>query len=221
MAVSSWSAFYLRRHSLRHSLRHWHRHRHRLTAPFSTQRGFTLVELLAGISLGVLISMVIIEALVAETGNSIRLARIWRERAATLRVLEMMRGELAQAQRASPSVIGNAPQRCGLNRSTRTVVLYMQTSKGIISYSLETNPENIWRNTVLMRCGPDYDLNGSLSASSQPNSDVVLDGLSANGVAISQPTNGILKIEISQSFANSNSSSQPIVTRGYAAVKSF
>jgi prepilin-type N-terminal cleavage/methylation domain-containing protein len=215
MAVSSWLVLYLRRHSRRH----WHRHR--LTAAFSTQRGFTLVELLAGISLGVLISMVIIEALVAETGNSIRLTRVWRERAATLRVLEMMRGELAQAQLASPSVIGNAPQGCGLTSSTRTVILYMQTPQGIISYSLETNPSNIWRNTVLMRCGPDYDLNGSLSASSQPSSDVVLDGLLANGVTISQPTTRILLIEISQSFANSNSSSQPIVTRGYAAVKSF
>lgn len=179
------------------------------------------MELLAGVSLGVLVCMVIIEALVAETGNSIRLARKWRERAATLRVLEMMRGELAQAQLASPSVIGNAPQGCGLTSGTRTVVLYMQTPQGIISYSLETNPSNIWRNTVLMRCGPDYAHNGSLNASSTPSSDVVLDGLSANGVTISQPTNGILLIEISQSFANSNSSSQPIVTRGYAAVKSF
>jgi len=196
-----------------------HRHRHRLPDPFLTRRGFTLVELLAGISLGVLVGMVIIDALVAETGNSIRLARAWRERAATLRVLEMMRSELAQAQRASPNVIGIAPQRCGL--SGRELVLYMQTSQGIISYSLETNPTNIWRNTALMRCGPDYNLNGSLITTSQPTSDVVLDGLSANGVAISQPTTGILRIEIRQSFANSNSSAQSIVTRGYAAVRSF
>ena len=198
-----------------------HRHRHRLPDRFLTRRGFTLVELLAGISLGVMISMVIIDALMAETGNSIRLARVWRERAATLRVLEMMRGELAQAQRVSTSVIGNAPQSCGLTKSTRTLVLYMQTSQGVISYSLETSPDEIWRNTVLMRCGPEYDQNGSLSASSQPRSYVILDGLSANGVAIKQPATGILRVEISQSFTNSNSSSQSIVTRGYAAVRSF
>ena len=203
------------------SLTSCYRHRHRLPDRFLTRRGFTLVELLAGISLGVLISMVIIDALVAETGNSIRLARVWRERAATLRALEMMRSELAQAQRASPSVIGNAPQSCGLNRSTRTVVLYMQTSQGIISYSLETNPDDIWRNTVLMRCGPDYNQNGSLSAASQPRTYVVLDGLAANGVSISQPATKILRIEIRQSFASSNSSSQSIETSGYAAVRSF
>jgi hypothetical protein len=179
------------------------------------------VELLAGISLGALISMVIIDALMAETGNSIRLARVWRERAATLRVLEMMRSELAQAQRASPNVIGNAPSDCSLSRSTRTVVLYMQTSQGIISYSLETNPDDIWRNTVLMRCGPSYNMSGSLSDSPNLISSVVLDGLAANGVAISQPATKILRIEIRQSFVSSNSSSQSIETSGYAAVRSF
>ncbi len=213
MAVSSFTAYYR------------HRHRHRLPDRFLTRRGFTLVELLAGISMGAMISVLIINALVAETGNSIRLTRVWRERAATMRVLEMMRGELAQAQRTSSSVIGNAPQSCGLTRSTRTVVLYMQTSQGIISYALETNPRNVWRNTALYRCGPAYDLNGSLSTTSNPTSSVVLDGLSAddkeNKVEISQPITGILLIEISQFFANSNSSAQSLVTRGYAAVRSF
>jgi hypothetical protein len=40
-------------------------------------------------------------------------------------------------------------------------------------------------------------------------------------VAISQPSPGILSIEISQAFDNSGANSQPIVTRGYAAVASF
>jgi hypothetical protein len=70
-----------------------------------------------------------------------------------------------------------------------------------------------------MRCGPSYDLNGSL-ANGQLSS-VVLDGLSGAGVAISQPSPGILSIEISQAFDNSGANSQPIVTRGYAAVASF
>jgi prepilin-type N-terminal cleavage/methylation domain-containing protein len=217
MAVNSQIAYYWHRHHHHH--RHRHQHQHRRPDPFLTKRGFTLVELLAGISLGVMISTVIIEALVAETKSSIRLAREWRESAATLRVLEMIRGELAQAQRASSSVIGNAPPGCGL--SGRQVVLFMQTSQGIISYSLETNPENIWRNTALYRCGPDYNLNGSLSNTSDLRSSVVLDGLSANGVTISEPVTGILRIAISQSFANPNSSSQSIDTSGYAAVRSF
>jgi len=215
MAETSWTACYFQRQ------RRCQQPRHRLPDRFSTRGGFTLVELLAGISLGALISMVIIDALGAQTGNSIRLARVWRERAATLRVLEMMRSELAQAQRTSPNVIGNAPSDCSLSRSTRTVVLYMQTSQGIISYSLETNPDDIWRNTVLMRCGPSYNMSGSLSDSPNLISSVVLDGLSANGVAISKEATEILQIGISQSFANSNSSSQSIVTRGYAAVRSF
>ena len=215
MAETSWTACFFQRQ------RRCQQRRQRLPDRYSTSRGFTLVELLAGISLGALISMVIIDALMAETGNSIRLARVWRERAATLRVLEMMRSELAQAQRASPNVIGNAPSDCSLSRSTRTVVLYMQTSQGIISYSLETKPDDIWRNTVLMRCGPSYNMSGSLSDSPNLISSVVLDGLAANGVSISQPATKILRIEIRQSFAGSNSSSQSIETSGYAAVRSF
>ena len=111
MTETSWTACYFQRQ------RRCQQPRHRLPDRFSTRGGFTLVELLAGISLGALISMVIIDALGAQTGNSIRLARVWRERAATLRVLEMMRSELAQAQRASPNVIGSAPSDCSLSSS--------------------------------------------------------------------------------------------------------
>ena len=193
--------------------RRWQRH----SAPPVGQRGFTLVELLIALSLGLLVSGVILDALVGELGSSIKLSRVGRERAASLRALELMRGELAQAQQASSSLIGSAPQGCGL--SGRQVVLFMQTPQGVIAYSLDQTPDSIWRNTVLMRCGPSYDLNGSL-ANGQLSS-VVLDGLSGAGVAISQPSPGILSIEISQAFDNSGANSQPIVTRGYAAVASF
>jgi prepilin-type N-terminal cleavage/methylation domain-containing protein len=193
--------------------RRWQRH----SAPPVGQRGFTLVELLIALSLGLLVSGVILDALVGELGSSIKLSRVGRERAASLRALELMRGELAQAQQASGSLIGSAPQGCGL--SGRQVVLFMQTPQGVIAYSLDQTPDSIWRNTVLMRCGPSYDLNGSL-ANGQLSS-VVLDGLSGAGVAISQPSPGILSIEISQAFDNSGANSQPIVTRGYAAVASF
>ena len=194
--------------------RRWQRH----SAPPVGQRGFTLVELLIALSLGLLVSGVILDALVGELGSSIKLSRVGRERAASLRALELMRGELAQAQQASGSLIGSAPQGCGL--SGRQVVLFMQTPQGVIAYSLDQTPDSIWRNTVLMRCGPSYNLNGSL-ANGQLSSSVVLDGLSGAGVAISQPSPGILSIEISQAFDNSGANSQPIVTRGYAAVASF
>jgi prepilin-type N-terminal cleavage/methylation domain-containing protein len=185
------------------------------------QRGFTLVELLIALSLGLLVSGVILDALVGELGSSIKLSRVGRERAASLRALELMRGELAQAQQASGSLIGSAPQGCGL--SGRQVVLFMQTPQGEIAYSLDDSPGSIWRKTVLMRCGPSYDLNGSLTTvtNGQLTSSVVLDGLAGSGVAISQPSPGILSIEISQAFDNSGVNSQPIVTRGYAAVASF
>jgi prepilin-type N-terminal cleavage/methylation domain-containing protein len=182
------------------------------------QRGFTLVELLIALSLGLLVSGVILDALVGELGSSIKLSRVGRERAAGLRALELMRGELAQAQQASGSLIGSAPQGCGL--SGRQVVLFMQTPQGEITYSLDDSPGSIWRKNVLMRCGPSYNLNGSLT-NGQLSSSVVLDGLSGAGVAISQPSPGILSIEISQAFDNSGANSQLIVTRGYAAVASF
>ena len=179
------------------------------------------MELLIALSLGLLVSGVILDSLVGELGSSIKLSRVGRERAACLRALELMRGELAQAQQASSSLIGSAPQGCGL--SGRQVVLFMQTPQGEIAYSLDDSPGSIWRETVLMRCGPSYDLNGSLTTvtNGQLTSSVVLDGLAGSGVAISQPSPGILSIEISQAFDNSGVNSQPIVTRGYAAVASF
>jgi prepilin-type N-terminal cleavage/methylation domain-containing protein len=181
------------------------------------QRGFTLVELLISLSLGLLVGGVILDALVGELGSGIRLSQMGRERAASMRALELMRGELAQAQQASGSLIGSAPQGCGL--SGRQVVLFMQTPQGVVVYSLDQSPDSIWRKTVLMRCGPSYDLNGSL-ANGQLSS-VVLDGLSGDGVVISQPSFGILRIEISQGFDNAGENSQSMVTRGYAAVASF
>jgi prepilin-type N-terminal cleavage/methylation domain-containing protein len=203
MSICSWPALQKR----------WQRH----SAPPVGERGFTLVELLIALSLGLLVSGVILDALVGELGSSIKLSRWGRERAASLRVLELMRGELAQAQQASSNLIGSTPQGCGL--SGRQLVLLMQTRQGVIAYSLDKSPDSIWRKTVLMRCGPSYDLNGSL-ANGQLSS-VVLDNLSGSGVAISQPSSGILSIEISQSVGNAGDNSQSMVTRGYAAVASF
>jgi prepilin-type N-terminal cleavage/methylation domain-containing protein len=203
MSISSWPALQ----------RRWQRH----SAPPVGQRGFTLVELLISLSLGLLVGGVILDALVGELGSGIRLSQMGRERAASMRALELMRGELAQAQQASGSLIGSAPQGCGL--SGRQVVLFMQTPQGVVVYSLDQSPDSIWRKTVLMRCGPSYDLNGSL-ANGQLSS-VVLDGLSGDGVVISQPSFGILRIEISQGFDNAGENSQSMVTRGYAAVASF
>jgi hypothetical protein len=167
------------------------------------------VELLIALSLGLLVSGVILDSLVGELGSSIKLSRVGRERAAGLRALELMRGELAQAQQASSSLIGSAPQGCGL--SGRQVVLFMQTPQGEIAYSLDDSPGSIWRETVLMRCGPSYDLNGSLTTvtNGQLTSSVVLDGLAGSGVAISQPSPEILRIKIKPALDNASANSNP------------
>ena len=197
MSICSWPALQ----------RRWQRH----SAPPAGQRGFTLVELLISLSLGLLVGGVILDALVGELGSGIKLSRLGRERAAGLRALELMRGELAQAKQASGSLIGSAPQGCGL--SGRQVVLFMQTPQGVITYSLDKSPDSIWRKNVLMRCGPSYDLSGSLTDGQ--SSSVVLDGLSADGVVISQPSLGILRIEIKPALDNASANSNPNVTCVY------
>jgi prepilin-type N-terminal cleavage/methylation domain-containing protein len=181
--------------------RRWQRH----SAPPVGERGFTLVELLIALSLGLLVSGVILDALVGELGSSTKLSRVGRERAAGLRALELMRGELAQAQQASGSLIGSTPQGCGL--SGRQVVLFMQTPQGEITYSLDDSPGSIWRKNVLMRCGPSYDWNGSLT--NGQSSSVVLDGLPADGVVISQQSLGILRIKIKPALDNASANSNP------------
>lgn len=169
----------------------------------SHRNGFTLLELLLALAIGVTLVAVIGEALLGELGQSGRLARILRERTVTQRALELMRMELQEAP--AVRVMPGAIRREGCGLTGRTVLLHLDfTPDGVlpdrdVTYSLERKPDPIWRGQALMRCGPAYGLNGQME-DSEAVSRVWLDALAADGLSISLDDSNVLKLVLTRVF---------------------
>lgn len=126
------------------------------------------------LSLGLLLSGVMLQGLLDEGQNGQRLARVLRERAVQRRTLALIKADLAQA-----TAISSTPQleQHGCSLADRLPVLHLSTSAGAVTYSVGSAPSAIWRGRVLMRCGPAYGLDGRLSVGAAPQNRVVIDGL--------------------------------------------
>ena len=195
---------------------------------FRLVRGFTLVELLLTLSLGLVLSGIMLQALLGETTSSQRFGRLLRERARALRGLELIRDELqlASVAAAEPIPAPAAGEPCAL--AGRTPVLHLQTVAGPITYTLGSPPDaTIWRGQVLMRCGPAYGLDGQLNPGT-PQNRVLLDGLEKGGFQIrvssdSQAPTGaaVLRLQLTQSFETADGQPQRIVTLQQAAVANW
>lgn len=164
----------------------------------SKNAGFSLVELLLALALGMGLFGVILQALLAEGRNSGQLVRLLREKAFQRRSLDLVASDLRQAKGISawPEL---AEPACSL--AGRAPVLHLETAVGPISYSFGRAPSAIWRGQVLMRCGPPYGLDGLLSAGGSTPNRVVIDGLMATGAEVS-PSEGVLRLELVQQFSS-------------------
>lgn len=144
------------------------------TPNVEAEAGFSLLELLLALGLGVVLSGLMLQGLIDEGQNGQRLARLLRERAVQRRALALVKAEVALA-----TAVSDTPQlevhACSL--AGRQPVLHLSTAAGAITYSVGAAPSAIWRGQVLMRCGPAYGLNGQLSAAGPPQNRVVIDGL--------------------------------------------
>ena len=136
--------------------------------------GFSLVELMLSLSLGLALSGVMLQGLMAEGQNGARFSRLLRERAAQRRTLELVKQDLAHA-----TAVSTTPklEQHGCSLAGRTPVLYLSTDAGPITYSVGAVPSTIWRGRVLMRCGPSFGLDGQLSQGSSALNRVVIDAL--------------------------------------------
>ena len=136
--------------------------------------GFSLVEPMLSLSLGLALSGAMLHGLVAEGQNGARFSRQLRERAAQRRTLELVKHDLAQA-----TAVSETPEleQHGCSLAGRSAVLYLRTAAGPVTYSVGAAPSAIWRGRVLMRCGPAFGLDGLMSAGSQTLNRVVMDGL--------------------------------------------
>lgn len=136
--------------------------------------GFSLVETLVALSVGLSLAGTIMQTLTWQGQIHGRLSRLVRERAWQERTLKLIAAEVAQANRISETP-QNERASCAL--AGRSAVLHLETGAGPITYTVGSAPSGIWRGRVLMRCGPAFDLQGNLSRGSQAQNRVVLDGL--------------------------------------------
>ena len=140
----------------------------------SEAAGFSLLEVLLALALGLALSGALLQGLIDEGRNGQRLARLLRERAVQRRALALVKGDVAAS-----TAVSDTPQLeahgCGL--AGRQPVLHLSTAAGAITYSVGAAPSAIWRGQVLMRCGPAYGLDGRLSTAGVSQNRVVIDGL--------------------------------------------
>jgi prepilin-type N-terminal cleavage/methylation domain-containing protein len=143
------------------------------------QAGFSLVELLLSLSLGLVLSGLVMQALMGEGQNAQRFTRLLRERNHQRRALALIRADLERATAVVSQDEGPLPVSCGLNG--RTPVLQLRTTMasgdGIVTYSVGAPPSGIWEGRVLVRCGPAYGLEGGVKPDAAFQSRVVLDRL--------------------------------------------
>ena len=168
--------------------------------------GFSLMELLVALSLGLLLWGVVLQALVAE-------GRQVRERSQQRRVLALLRNDLRRASQVDLAQAAGAA--CGLGG--RDPVLQLQTPAGPITYTVGSPPSAIWRRRVLMRCGPAFGLDGEPSAGAAQNR-VLLDGLSQPGLEAAVEPDGLVHLQLRQEFAASGGGTQRVETEARVGV---
>jgi len=164
--------------------------------PCRPVRAFTLVELLLVLGMGLTLSAVLVQLLVAESRLGAVLVRQWRERTLQRRTLDLVRDDLRRAVGIRLGFAGSSP--CPL--SGREPVLQISTAEGPITYTLGLPPSPIWRGQVLMRCGPAFGLDGEPSRGASQNR-VVVDALVAAGFRAEIQSPGQIRLELEQELA--------------------
>ena len=119
--------------------------------------GFSLLELLLALSLGLVLSAVALQSLLADGQRSQRLGEQFRQRSEQRRLLALIESDAltATALSADPD---SQISLCSL--AGREPVLQLTTTAGVITYSWGASPSSIWRGEVVMRCGPAYGMDG-------------------------------------------------------------
>ncbi len=136
--------------------------------------GFTLVELLLALGLGLLVAAWLIEALLAHGSLSAKLVDRLQQREFERRARRLIEDDrrLANLASSQPGAEGTA---CNLAGRQPLLQLQLPAGKPPITWSLGVAPSAIWRGQVLMRCGPAYGLDGQPSLTGSWQNRVVLD----------------------------------------------
>lgn len=155
--------------------------------------GFSLLELLLSMAIGLTLCGAMVQMLQADGRLSGTLARRMSERSSQRRTLELIRSEVQRAEAVRGD--GDSSSLCGLGG--RRVALELDTLQGTITYTVGAAPSGIWRGEVLMRCGPAYGLHGEPSAGMAQNR-VLIDALPEDGLQVEELGEGRLRLRLRQ-----------------------
>ena len=163
-------------------------------------RGFTLVELLLAIALGLVVIGVAVQLLLGEARSSGALARHFRLRGWQRRTLALVKTDLSHAASWSLRPESTSIWPCALSGRQPQLAIHPRNGAAPLLYSVGDAPSGIWRSPVLMRCGPAFDLYGRPSRGAYQNR-VVLDGVDRFAVN-EHPQLPVLLLQLEQRRGN-------------------
>jgi len=142
--------------------------------PWISRKGFTLMELVLALGLGLLVAAWVVEALLGHANFSAKLVDRLQQREFVRRARRLIEDDRRLAILASSQPGAQAPA-CNLAGRQPLLHLQLPASKPAITWSLGTAPSALWRGQVLMRCGPAYGLDGKPNLDGSWQNRVVLD----------------------------------------------
>ena len=176
-------------------------------------RGFSLLELILAAAFGTVVFALALQLLIGGSLQSGSLAKRLQLRRLQRRTLQLLQADLAGARswQLSPqpgpdwpcSMAGRQP----LIAITPLAMRPDQEAPAVV-YSLGPAPSGIWRGTVLMRCGPAFDLHGQPRLDGRYQNRVVLDRIDAARLD-QDPVLPLVRLRLEQRIPGSD---QPVIS---------
>ena len=133
--------------------------------------GFTLVELLLALGLGLLLAAWLLEALLSQGSLAAKVFERLHQRQFERRARRLIEDDRRLASRQA----GDQAPACNLAGRQPLLHLSLAPGQPPITWSVGAAPSTIWRGQVLMRCGPAYGLDGQPNLTGSWQNRVVLD----------------------------------------------
>ena len=159
--------------------------------------GFSLIELLLAMAVGLVLVGVVLQLLIGDARSGHQLAQRLLLQSLQRRTLRLVRDDLASAASWELDPDATAAWPCPLARRKPLLAIHPRSGGPPVLYSLGTAPSPIWSGTVLMRCGPAFDLRGQPSANGRAQNRVVLDAVDVFKL-MQQPGSPVLQLELEQ-----------------------
>jgi len=152
-----------------------------------------LIDMMLALGISMLFLASIMQLMLLHSRSSEKISTGLRERLNQRRTLQLIRNEWNQAERVVWEAASMDSSGCSL--SGRTPLLQLKLPQTTITYSIGPAPSAIWQPQVLMRCGPAFALDGTLSNGANQNR-VILDRLDIQQVSIRETSVNLFRVSL-------------------------